>query len=585
MMQAQIMQPNNLNDINNKLIFILKIVIILLLIIFIRLFYLQVQLADKLFLLGKRNFTRCTKISSPRGNITDFNGHLLATNRQVINIYWKGSGNRQFNNEQLELINNLQIITKFEFTPDDLSKIKTTERYSRNILLFKDIPFEKLSQILEKLPTSNNLEIETKFKRFYPQKALACHVIGYLSQIDEETIGKMGLEKIFEDNLKGQPGQTQTIINSLGKNLKKEEIKLPECGKTIRTTLDIHLQKIAEEIFPPDYKGALILMDPRNGAIRALLSRPNFDSSTFLNQLSLHDWKEFQENQPFINRAFNACYPPASIFKLVTVTAALDSGLIKRETNWNCHGHITYCGRKYHCNKLEGHGLLTTVEAVGLSCNPFFYEIAKHIEIDTLASYANRFGLGQKTDVLFSEKEGLVPTSTWKRKTLKERWWRGETLSAVIGQSYLLVTPIQIARMISSIFEGYLIKPRILEDQPIEQSELNIKTDVLEFLRQAMRIAATVGTAQRAGRIRDIMVYGKTGTAQTISFETQGDSTEKLEHAWFAGNIAYKNEPSLTLIILIEKAGHSRISTEVAKQFLLRYKKHMSDLEKAQTNI
>lgn len=575
------MPTNNLKSINDKLIFIFKAVIILLLIILIRLFYLQIQLNDKLFLLGKRNFTRLSKVSSPRGNITDFNGHLLATNRQVINIYWRGSGNKLFNNEQLELINNLQIINNFEFTKEDLSKIKTTERYSRSILLFKDIPFEKLSQILEKASTSNNLEIETKFKRFYPQKALASHIIGYLSQIDEETIGKMGLEKIFEDNLKGQPGQTQNTINSLGKNLKKEEITSPESGKTIRTTLDIHLQKIAEEIFPPDCKGALILMDPRNGALRALLSRPNFDSSTFLKQLSLHDWKEFQENQPFLNRAFNACYPPASLFKLVTVAAALDSGLIKRESNWTCIGHTTYCGRKYHCNKLEGHGFLTTLEAVGLSCNPFFYEIAKHIEIDTLAGYANRFGLGQKTDVLFSEKEGLIPTSNWKRKTLKERWWRGETLSAVIGQSYLLVTPIQIARMISGIFEGYLIKPRILEEQPIEKSELNIKPDVLEFLKQAMRIAATIGTAQRVGRIRDITAYAKTGTAQTISFETQGDSTEKLEHAWFAGNVAYKNEPALTLVILIEKAGHSRISTEVAKQFLLRYKKLMSDLEKA----
>ncbi|MDR3646137.1 MAG: penicillin-binding transpeptidase domain-containing protein [Candidatus Babeliales bacterium] len=572
---------NNVNDINNKLVFVFKIILILLLIIFVRLFYLQISLNDKLSLLGKRNFTRIAKVASPRGNITDYNGHLLATNRQVINIYWRGTGNKQFDPEQLELINNLQTITHSEFTPEDLIKIKVTERYSRNSLLFKDIPFEKLSQILEKLSASPNLEIETKFQRYYTHKSLASHVIGYLSQIDEETIGKMGLEKILEDNLKGQPGQTQTTINSLGKNLKKEQILIPECGKTIRTTLDLHLQKIAEEIFPPDYKGSLILMDPRTGSIRALLSRPNFDSGLFLKKLSLQDWQDFQETQPFLNRAFNACYPPASIFKLVTVTAALDSGLIKRESNWNCRGFITYCGRKYHCNKLEGHGLLTTVNAVGLSCNPFFYEIAKHLEIDTLADYANRFGLGQKTGVIFSEEEGLIPTSKWKRKTLKEKWWRGETLSAVIGQSYLLVTPIQIARMISGIFEGYLIKPRILEDQPIEKSILNIRPDVLQFLREAMRISATIGTAQRAGRIRDIMVYGKTGTAQTISFETQGDSMEKSEHAWFGSNIAYKDEPSLTLIILIEKAGHSRIATEVAKQFLLRYKKLMVDLEKA----
>lgn len=573
------MQKNNLQEINEKIIYILKGILILLALIFIRLFYLQISLNDKLFLMSKKNFTRLVKISSPRGNITDTNGHLLATNRQVLNIYWKGTGNRQFNSDQLDLLNNLQTIANLQFTPQDITRIKSAEKYSKITLLVSDVPFDELSQILEKFSQSPNLEIETKFQRFYPQKSIASHIIGYLSQIDHETIGKMGLEKILEENLKGTPGSRETKINSLGKSLEEKEITSAYCGKTIRTTLDLHLQKIAEEIFPPDYKGALIIMDPKNGALKTVLSRPNFDPSIFLKQFTSDEWKEFQEKQPFLNRAFNACYPPASLFKLITVTAAIDSGIIKRESNWNCLGYTTFCGRKYHCAKKTGHGHLSATEAVGLSCNPFFYEIAKKLDIDVLADYANRFGLGEKTELIFAEKEGLVPTSKWKRKTLGEKWWQGETLSAVIGQSYFLVTPIQMARMISSIFEGYLIKPRILEDQPIEKITLNINYEILDFLKHTMHIAATVGTAQRISRIKDITAFAKTGTAQTISFETQGESQEKLEHAWFAINFCYKNQSPLTMVILIEKAGHSRIATEVGKQFLIRFRLLMQELE------
>ena len=154
---------------------------------------------------------------------------------------------------------------------------------------------------------------------------------------------------------------------------------------------------------------------------------------------------QLAEKHPFLNRAFNACYPPGSLFKIVTLSAALENGYITPESYWFCNGLIEFAGREYHCSNKHGHGLLNTEQALAHSCNIMYFELAKRMNIDLLADYAHRYGLGLKTNVMFAEKEGLVPTNAWKRRVKKEKWWPGETLSAAIGQSYLLVTPLQIA--------------------------------------------------------------------------------------------------------------------------------------------
>lgn len=569
---------------NSKIRSIYFGIFIIIFIIIFRLFYLQICISDKLFIQSQKNFIRTQKIISPRGNIVDTNNHLLVTNRPVISLYWQGTGNKNLSKEQISALNEISLITEEKniICEDEIKKIKIAEKFSKNNLIIQDLSLEKLGKILEKFPNSKNIAISTDFQRFYPYETLASHLIGYLNQIDTETIGKMGLEKLFEEELKGESGTVVTTINSLGQKLNIEQIKPPIPGKTIRTTIDIHMQKIAEKIFPKDFKGAFIIMDPENGAIRVSLSRPTFDPSIFLKQISIKEWKELQEKQPFLNRAFNSCYPPASIFKLITLSAALELGIINEDSKWFCTGHINFVNRKYHCAKAKvyGHGLITPRDAIIKSCNTFFYNIAKYIHIDDLAEYAHRFGLGSKTGILFAEKEGLIPTNAWKKKVYGQRWWPGETLSAVIGQSYLLVTPIQIAKMISAIFQKYLVNPRILEEEKIEKFPLNIKEEILEILKESMKTVVTTGTGKKIGKIKDITIYAKTGTVQPCILEKQesDNKQEYLDHAWFVSNFSFKENKPLTMVIFIENAGSTSIAIKTAREFLIEYKQFINDI-------
>lgn len=546
--------------------------------IVLRLIYLQIHQTDKLLSLSEKNFTRVIKVACIRGNIVDINGHLLATNRPVIDVYWTGTGNKKFTNEQIELITCLQkILDKDLFKEEELQQLKITEKYSKQYLIKNDITFEQLSQISEQFSLSENINIDTKFQRFYPYNELACHLVGYLSTIDFENIGTMGLEKILEDDLKGEPGKVLATINSLGKSLSRNEIKPALSGQTIKTNIDVHLQKIAEEVFPENYNGSLIIMNPKNGAIKTILSKPSFDPQKFLKGFSVDEWNELKNGQPLLNRALNSCYPPASIFKLVTAAAALELGIINKDSKWCCRGFVNFAGRDYHCAHKNVHGVITAREAVSKSCNTFFFEIAKHIDIDTLANFAKRFGLGENTGIIFPERKGLMPNSQWKLRVHGEKWWPGETLSAVIGQSYICVPPIQIVRMIGGIFEGYLVNPRILESEEVVKVPLNIRKDVREFLQQSMKTAVMTGTGQRVNKIRDITVYAKTGTAQTSSLEKREMGKEFMEHAWFVSHFSYKDQDYFTMVIMIENAGSSKIAIETAKEILIRYRRLLEE--------
>ena len=434
-------------------------------VIFARLLYLQVYHHQRLDKMGQRNFTRIKQIEPLRGNILDCKGKLLATNRPLTQIDWVGSGLSKLDNNQRAILQKIEtILQKYNYpilVP--LSKINRAEKFGTIVRLASDISMEALSEISEQCSDSENIVITKSFKRFYPHKNLACHILGYLGDLDNtnaQSGGKMGLELIFEESLRGKHGSMSHIINSFGKNLHKTALTSSQSGENLILTLDTSLQEIAETIMPDDFAGTFILLDPKTGGLKALVSKPGFDPSIFLKPISTEEWKELQVNRPFINRAFNASYPPASIFKLVTISAALEHGAITPESTFLCNGYVTFKGRKYYCNKRYGHGRLTIKENLAQSCNIACYEIAQKISIDTIADYAYRFGLGEKTNIIFPETSGIVPSNEWKRIVKGEPWWKGETLSAAIGQSFLLTTPIQIACMVGSIFKGYLVKQR-----------------------------------------------------------------------------------------------------------------------------
>lgn len=533
-----------------------------------RLTLLQIKHASHFFTLSQKNFIRFEHIESYRGNIVDTQGILLATNRPVISIYWQGTGKRKLTPEQENTLQLLSVILQDDELDCARNHLLFAEQNKRRVLLAADISHEQLSQIMEQLPHNPNIVINTAAERYYPHGTLACHMLGYLGNIDAK--GNMGLEKALDDKLRGYQGTKMATVNSRGSTIQEKELAPPVHGVTIRSTLNLDIQRMIEQVFPEQYTGCFIVMEPTTGAIRGLVSRPHFDPNLFLHRLSHDEWKQIQERQPFINRALGSCFPPASIFKLVTITAALEEGFITPDISICCNGSTLYGNRHFHCHIRTGHGRLSVKEAVAKSCNILFFEIAKKMPIDTLAHYANLFGLGVKTNCLLPECTGLIPTTAWKRSVKKEPWWPGETLSVVIGQGYLLIPPIQIVRMIAGIFTGYLVKPRILEDEPIQINPIDVKKDTLLFLQQSMKRAVEEGTA-RTKKIADIDLYAKTGTAQTTNFIGTTEESLLPCHAWFVGTFWYKEKP-LTIMILVEYAGSSKVAKRVAEQFLTKYR-------------
>ena len=538
-----------------------------------RLFYLQITLGETFAYQSKRNFTRIEETLSLRGNILDCNGSVLATNRPVTDLYWQGSGNKIFTLDQRDTLEKISVILEKNLFLQD-KELQNSERYSKKICLAKDLSFVHLSKIIELFSDNPNIRFTTHFKRFYPYKTLAPHSIGYLSYLHNSCEGKTGIEKIFEDTLRGKPGSIMHIINSLGVHLSEVEIEKNFQGQNIVTTLDLDLQIIAEDVFSQDLSGALIIMDPETGALRACVSRPTFDPNLFTSTLDNETWKALQEKKPFLNRISNAAYPIGSIFKIITLSAALETNIIEQHSSWECCGYTVFAGRNYGCVKKEGHGFVTTKFSLAHSCNIPFFEMAKKMDIDTISHYAELFGLGKKTDSILPEALGLIPSRAWKRKVKHERWWRGETLSASIGQTYLLATPLQIARMIAAIETGFLVTPRIIESLPITQKPLAIKTETRLFLQKAMHAAVTHGTARWLNQLpQDFVVHAKTSTAQTASLEKSNTGKKEfLEHSWLASNFRYKHHPPLTLVIITEHTGRTGIPPRIAYNFLKRYK-------------
>lgn len=543
-------------------------------VICIRLIFLQVHNADFFLQKSNANFTRYEHLASLRGTIRDRFGNILVTNTPVTHLYWQGSGNRTLSQQQESILKQLSDLFMLDYSALK-DAIVQAERKSKKVIIIKKITREMLSMLSELFTEESSLIIESSTKRLYPYKSLASHLLGYLGTIDDTTEGKMGIERICNTILTGHAGSLLRIINSQGSHLAHHYTKHAKNGSDITTTLDLSLQKIAERIFPFDYKGALILMDPYDGSIRVALSRPTFDPNVFSEHIDNSTWKELEQQKPFLNRINQAQYPPGSIFKLVTLAAALETQLINPYTMCNCKGFTMLAKRKYRCARKNGHGSMTVIDSLAYSCNILFYELAKQLDINTIAHYAHIFGLGQPTNTLFSENTGLVPTREWKKQNKHEQWWLGETLSAAIGQSFLLATPLQIARLIGSVDTGYLVETRFLETTTPSYQPLTISYETRSFLREAMHAVATQGTARMFKILQNFTIRAKTSTAQTSTLSKRSEGKEFLEHGWFACNFNYKDAAPLTLVVVTEHTGNAKLPMLIAREFLKNFEELM----------
>lgn len=547
-------------------------------IVIFRLFYLQIDRQHQFYSLGERNFLRVEVITPLRGDVYDCNKVLLAANKAVFDLYWQGSG-VQLSREEHELLARLSQIMGVDITSDPklFQGIVFASKKARRFLLKEDLSFQQLCMISELSQNVSSLVVENRFKRVYPHHQLASHVLGFLSRSDN--VGKAGIESRLHDDLKGVEGRRVHVITATGRSLMQRIDQEARAGKDLALTLDFNIQKIAESLFAPEQSGAVVVMDPFDGSVKALVSYPQYDPNLFLSPLSEAEWEAISFNNPLLNRATSALYPPASTFKLITMAAALEDKLVDPHQEFFCRGYVEYCGRRYHCLNRLGHGSLNPRMTLSRSCNIPFFHIAKKININRLAYFANCFGLGKKTDFILPEKQGLIPTTAWKKQVFGERWWRGENLSACIGQSYLLVTPLQLARMVSAVCAGFLVKPRLLADEPIERELVPISQDTLNLLKCGMRDAVIEGSARRMAHLKSFDIWAKTGTAQTcsLSLSQEKDLRKYTEHGWCISFFSYKRSRPLALVIMLEHTGHSRFTTALAENFMRKYQRLMEE--------
>ena len=555
------------------------------LIISVRLFFLQIIRGDTYKKKSKKNRIS-TKITPPsRGDIFDTRGLLVAgtiSNYSFV-VYKYLNKNYDFEIKQFSKI--IKPVN-YELLKDKLSKSNSYKPFFllKNISWNTIVDFEK-----NKFRFSSIKILETK-KRYYPHKNFS-QIIGYMS--DSQTSlnafpkGAFHIEKSYNETLKGFPGKTFNEVNAYGKIVRQISLEPSIKGSDLYLTVNSKLQNFCQDIIPVNKKGSVVVLNSQDGSILALNSNPTFNSQDFENRDSdkistfLND-----ENKPLFNRAFSGFYPPGSVFKPLPALLGLEKGLINETTEFFCKGYSSIGSRNYYCWKKGGHGKVNLKKGIKESCDVYFYELAKSINIDDLSSLATEMGFNQKYSIgLSNAKPGLVPNKKWKRKTYDESWFPGETLITTIGQGANQVSPLQLATFYSSIINGGVYpKPRILKNQSIEFLGRKINENFHNILLNALNsvVNEAGGTANKLFRDNPsyIKIAGKTGTSQVVSIkesdreddlykEKQKEQLEKFkDHSVFVGYGPVDNPKYIASVIIENGGSGSSLAAPLAHEIL-----------------
>ena len=577
-------------------------------VIMARLYFLQIGQGEYYDKLADSNRVRYLEIIAPRGNILDRKGREMVTNRPSFNVIWLRESN-QLSDEWLKTLTRVL----GEDTSTLLEKIRKMVGQPGHIpvRLAEDISWDKVAQIEVNRMYLPQVSIEVVPLRVYHYGDLASHLIGYLGEINREEldrmdrtryrggdlIGKAGLERLREADLSGAKGRDYMEVNALGFEQKSLKGERPVPGKDLQLTLDIDLQKIAEEELTTNkFAGAVVAMEANTGRLLALASSPPLHLQDFVGGISRANWNAMLENplHPLVNKIVQGQYPPGSTYKPITALAGLAEGIVTPDTTFFCPGYHRFGNRVYRCWKRGGHGTVNLKRAVAESCDVYFYQVGQKLGVDRLAKYARLFGLGNKTGVeMEHEKPGLVPSTEWKRKRHNEKWHEGETLSVAIGQGYNLVTPLQLTVMTAAIANGGTIyKPAIVEKEiyPDGTVAQSFQPEVLhrftgqgrnlKLIRDGMveAVNGRRGTGRRAQvETEGIVVGGKTGTAQVVRLKQYQHLKEQdipykyRDHAWFTCYAPAAN-PEIAVTVLVEHGLHGgSAAAPIASKIMTRY--------------
>jgi len=582
-----------LTDFQEKIVHRRKAAIILISILFGLLFYKFIQLQiisrDKYVRRSEQNRVREIIEYPPRGLIYDRNGRLIVDNRPAFSVYIV----------PYEVMQSSQVLSFFtknlSMSGSELEKKMIGAGLGFHPVKVKShADFSEISLIEESKLELPGVLYGTEPKRFYPGPARASHILGYIKEIDEheiellgsekydsgDIVGKQGIERYYEHDLYGEKGYRYMQVDAFGREIAQSIPSRmnhpPEAGLNLYLSIDVELQALAEQLLEGK-KGSVVMMDPRNGEILVMTSKPDYEPGIFSQHISTADWKKLSEdpNDILLNRATSGNYPAGSTFKLVSVIAGINEKIITPDWSCVCNGTYILGRGKFDCYKQTAHGKLNLLEAIERSCNVYFYNLAREIGFDVWCKYTKLFHFGEKTEIDIPEESyGLVPTTEYMDKKYgKDQWTVGNLLNLVIGQGDILVTPLQMAVFTSVIANGGIYyQPRIvkyredpktheLSDYPIVGNAIpGIEPETYRIVKQGMVLVVEGehGTG-RGCRLPNVRIAGKTGTAENPHGE---------DHAWFIG-FAPVNNPTVAFAILVENGGTgSKSAVPIARELL-----------------
>lgn len=545
-----------------------------------RVYYLSIKSNSYYEELSKKNYIKKFYITPSRGAIIDRNGKYLAINKVGFSINLKPHLRSADKFQAVENVSALIVKYFPEFEYEKLlKKYKQLDSpYQHDLIRLVDyLPYDDFFKYYAIFNSNENVEIQSSTIREYLYDDVAAHILGYMGRtsqrdIDQdsqskyfESSGRSGIEKYYDKILRGELGYQEVQVNSLYEKLKVLKEVKPQ-RKDIQLTLDIDLQKYIHELFQ-NKAGAVVVMDVHTGELLAAGSFPEFDNNLFVNGISHDDWKKIQEdfNHPFTNKLVNGLYPPGSVMKMGVGIAFLENNISPNFSVY-CNGDMQLGERNFRCWKEDGHLRTGFIKAIRESCDDFFYKGSLKVGINNIHQTLDRFGIGKKTGVdLPSEFVGINPDKTWKRKKHNLPWYMGETLVASIGQGFISVTPMQIARYTGAIAVNKLQRPHLLKDDKlIETIETNISKRDIRLMQKGMYHVANRPNGTAVNYIRSkVTVAAKTGTAQVVSIP-QSEKKRMKEHeleyyqrsqAWLTTYAPFE-DPQFVVTILVEHGGH-----------------------------
>ena len=582
------MEKNNtsqdsLKIFNRRSFIITSIGLIIGLIISIRLFSLQIL--NNSFYKKKSIDNKVSIKATPpiRGDIFDNEKNLVAANSSLYEFVVFKNLNKFY----LKEVNQLNSLIDLNLNIPNISKqLQSFNSYSPFILSRANwdqiVKFEKNKFLFTSIKI-----IESK-KRYYPYKNLS-QIIGYIGKSSDNSElypkGIFHLEKTFDDHLQGKPGKIFNEVNSRGKIIREISIEEPVKGKSLDLTINLNLQNFAQSLLPSSNRGSIVVLNKFDGSILSMNSNPTYDAQLFedRNNDAINSFFNDPE-KPLLNRAFNGFYPPGSVFKPIPALLALNKNILNENTEIICNGFTSLADRNYYCWKKGGHGRVNLKKAIKESCDCYFYELAKKINIDDLSDLATSLGLNFTYNIgLSNAQKGLIPNKKWKKAYLDQGWYQGETLISCIGQGYNLTSPLQLANLYSALLNGGKFPyPRLVKDEPIKYlgDELNPNHQrvILNALKAAVQEPSGTAYKLNIENPNFVKIGGKTGTSQVIRIKEEDreddlyktkDTEERFkDHSVFVG-YAPIEDPKYIASVIIENGGSgSAVAAPIAHKVL-----------------